>query len=136
MSAGYVCWRCGASLKSLAFPIRRYTECPACREELHACRMCRHYDPALRHGCREERADPVLEPDRGNFCDWFRPRRGAFDNRGETRSAAARSELEKLFADDLAGDEPAAPEPGTKSADGDARQALEKLFGNKDDSSP
>ncbi len=134
MSAGYVCWHCGAALKALAFPIRRYTECPSCREELHVCRMCRHYDRSLRHGCLEERADPVLEPERGNFCDWFRPKRGAFGERADDRNAAARGELDKLFG--AGGDNGEATAPASRSpANGDAREALDRLFGDKGDSS-
>ena len=52
MAHDLVCWKCGASLAALSLPLRRLEECPACRAELHVCRMCRLLDPQAYQQCR------------------------------------------------------------------------------------
>ncbi len=91
------CWRCGASLATLRLPIGRTEECAACRSQLHVCRMCRSWDRARPKQCREDDAEEVRDKERANFCDWFKPRSGAFDAAGAVAEAAAKSALEGLF---------------------------------------
>jgi hypothetical protein len=97
MSADLVCWRCGASLAAFSLPLRRLEECAACRAELHVCRMCSYYDPRIAKKCREEAAEEVRVKDQANFCDYFRPRAGAFDEAGAARERAAHDQLDSLF---------------------------------------
>ena len=118
---GLVCWKCGASLEHLSLPLRRQDECRACGAELHACRLCEFFDPAVAKSCREPVADEVKDTARANFCDYFRPRARAWDGPGGT-GADARSQLEALFGDGPAGSSGA---PG----EDDARRRLEELFG-------
>jgi len=94
---GLQCWRCGASLADLRLPIGRTEECRECRSQLHVCRMCLYYDPRVPKQCREEGAEEVRIKDRANFCDWFKPRPGAFDAAGAAADQAARSAAEALF---------------------------------------
>ena len=91
------CWRCGASLAALPLPFGRTEECPACRSQLHVCRMCQHFDRSRPKQCREDDAEEVRTKDRANVCDWFRPRPGAFDAAGAAAEAAARSAADDLF---------------------------------------
>ncbi|MCE7902435.1 MAG: hypothetical protein DYH20_07200 [Gammaproteobacteria bacterium PRO9] len=91
------CWRCGASLAGLSLPIGRTEECPGCHSQLHVCRMCQSYDPRVPKQCREDDAEEVRSKDRANFCDWFKPRAGAFDSAGAAADQAARSAAEALF---------------------------------------
>ena len=46
-------------------------ECPSCRRDVHCCRQCRNFDPAVHNQCRETQAEWVVDKDRRNFCDWF-----------------------------------------------------------------
>jgi hypothetical protein len=114
MAHDLVCWRCGASLAELTLPLRRREECPACRAELHSCRMCVAWEPRLPRKCREQDAEEVKAKDTANFCDWFRPRTGAFDAALAAAERQAQSQLASLF-----GGPAAAPDPGsTTAADG------------------
>jgi hypothetical protein len=97
MAHDLVCWKCGASLAALSLPLRRLDECPACRAELHACRLCVDYDIRIAKHCREPTAEEVRDKDRANFCDHFKPRPGAHRPRDAAAIDAARDELERLF---------------------------------------
>lgn len=97
MSHGLVCWRCGASLAALALPFGRLEECPDCQSPLHVCRLCLHYDRTRPKQCREDDAEEVREKERPNFCDYYRPRPGAFDAGQARAEEEARQALEKLF---------------------------------------
>jgi len=92
-----VCWKCGASLAALSLPLRRLDECPSCRAELHVCRMCVDYDPRVAKQCREPTAEEVRDKTRANFCDYFKPRPGAYVPTDTSEAERARAELEKLF---------------------------------------
>jgi hypothetical protein len=59
--------------------------------------MCRSWDRTRPKQCREEDAEEVRDKERANFCDWFKPRSGAFDAAGAAAEAAAKSALEGLF---------------------------------------
>jgi hypothetical protein len=60
------------------------------------CRNCAHHDPAAYNECRESNAERVLEKERSNRCDYFRPGNRA-DGEQNPAQANAKSELEKLF---------------------------------------
>jgi hypothetical protein len=96
-AAGLVCWKCGASLAALTLPLRRLEECPKCRCELHVCRMCVDYDTSVAKHCREPIAEEVRDKTRANFCDFFKPRPGAYAAPNIAEVERARAELEKLF---------------------------------------
>jgi len=119
---GLVCWKCGASLEQLPLPLRRLEECGACGAELHACRLCEFYDPAVAKSCREPVAEEVKDKTRANFCDYFRPKARAWLAQGGP-SDAARAQLESLFG--------GTPENGggAPSPADEARSRLEELFG-------
>ena len=117
-----VCWKCGASLKEVPQPLSRQSVCLKCGAELYVCRLCEFHDPKLRQGCREDRADHVQEKEHANFCEWFRPRPGAYAPRDEAPGQAARARLDALFG----GGKPDVPEPTDE-----ARGELDKLFGGK-----
>ena len=110
-----VCRHCGAAV-SVAEPIPRDSECPGCGKDLRACVQCRHYDVAYNNACRETMADPVVEKERRNFCEYFSFSSEAFVPAGTARQAEARAKLEGLFG--------GAAKPGAS----DARQRLEDLF--------
>jgi len=116
----YQCQHCGAPV-TLAEPIPRESSCESCRRDYHACRQCRHYDPALHNGCRETEAELVEDKERRNFCEFFSfnlaPFRAA--TKDASREAQARAKLEGLFG--------GASSPRA-DRETDARRRLEGLF--------
>jgi hypothetical protein len=90
-----VCWKCGAALAALTLPLRRLEECPKCRAELHVCRMCVLFDPGAYQQCREPTVEEVRDKTRANYCDYFKPKAGAW--RGGGDEERARSDLDRLF---------------------------------------
>jgi hypothetical protein len=92
-----VCWKCGTSLASLSLPLRRLDECPRCRAELHVCRLCVEYDTRVAKHCREPTAEEVRDKEHANFCDFFKPRPGAYQAPNTQEVERSLSELEKLF---------------------------------------
>lgn len=126
-----VCWKCGASLRDLPIPLARLAECNACGAELYVCRMCRFFEARVAQKCVEERADPPLDKDRANFCDYFSPRPHAYQPTDDAESQKARAQLEALFGAPQAEDDIPASAGETSSDAEKARAELERLFGSK-----
>jgi len=120
-----VCWKCGASLAAEPLPLARVAECPSCNADLHVCRLCEFYDPAVAKFCREPVAEEVHNKERANFCGYFQPRPQAFTAHDPQPEQGARNALDALFGDD-SDDRDATS--GMNDVDA-ARQQLDKLFG-------
>ena len=117
-----VCWKCGASLDEVPFPLSRYAECLACRSELHVCRMCRFYDVRLAQDCAEPIAEEVKDKTRANFCELFEARPAAFSPGEDSPGATDIDALNALFGEqDQQG-------PASSATD-DHQRALDELFG-------
>lgn len=123
MSADLVCWKCGASLKELSLPLRRLDECKQCHAELHVCKLCEWYSTSVAKHCRETVAEEVKDKERANFCDYFKPRAGAFSSANPVASDRAKAELDALFGSSKS----EASAQQTSAADR-ARMELENLF--------
>jgi hypothetical protein len=121
MPNGLVCWNCGASLKGMSLPLRRLDACKTCNAELHACRLCEFYDTAVAKHCREPVADEVKDKERANFCDYFKPRPGAYIA-PDSAASKARAELEAMFGGTVI---------DSKDVNEAARSALGDLFRKK-----
>jgi hypothetical protein len=119
--AQLVCWKCGASIADLSLPLRRLDECKQCGAELHACKLCEFYSTAVAKHCREPIAEEVKDKERANFCDYFKPRPGAYSDAGRDAASKAKAELEALFG----GAKSPSAEP---SAAEKAKAELEALF--------
>ncbi len=94
------CWSCRSPLpyaRHAAVP--RESECPKCGRDLHACRNCRHHDPAVSNRCREPNAEWVTDRERANFCEFFQLAAEPLGS-GPDRSAEARRKLDDLFRKD------------------------------------
>jgi len=122
MSSDLVCWKCGASLKDLSLPLQRLDECKQCHAELHVCKLCEWYSTAVAKHCRETIAEEVKDKERANFCDYFKPRAGAFSN-PSTAADRAKADLDALFGANKTEANPQQP-----SAADRARLELENLF--------
>lgn len=123
MSDTYTCWKCGVAQAELLLPLARLAECPACRAQLHVCRMCRYFDPAAAQQCREPVADAVTDKQRANFCGYFQIRPNAFVASTD-KAAQSRRQLEALFGREAAA---SAQQQGDSTEDV-ARGKLEELF--------
>ena len=122
MAQTATCWKCGTSLAEVPLPFARIAECPACRADLHVCRMCEFFDPGVRRGCREPVADEVSDRERANFCGYFTPKPGLGPGVDDGASQTARAALDSLFG--LPSSNAAPP-----SDTGEARRRLDELFG-------
>lgn len=129
------CWKCGAELKELILPLSRREECPACRAELHVCRMCEWYDSRVSDHCREDRAEAVSDATRANFCDYFKLSTNTFSEKQHTQQSAAKAGLDALFGG--GGDKESLT--ANSSGDGEAlskeeaaRREFARLFGDDD----
>lgn len=118
MNDELLCYRCGESLARLSLPLSRQDECPSCSVYLHVCRMCDFFDRDVPKQCREDDAEEVVEKERLNFCEWFKPGYKAFDAARATQVAKAKGALAELFGEGTAG------ENGRE----DAISEAEKLF--------
>lgn len=92
------CWNCGASLNDIPRPISRHANCSKCFEVLHCCRMCRWYAPGRPGDCDHDRADPPVEKENANFCEFFSPT-NAFVTSESQRKDSAKSEFSALFGE-------------------------------------
>jgi hypothetical protein len=88
------CWNCGAPLTVLDYG--RADTCRKCGRDTKVCKGCQHYDPSAHNECRENQADRVVEKERSNFCDYFRPGSGKGANASESRDAM-KSAADALF---------------------------------------
>ena len=124
------CWNCAASLAELPRPITRHMNCPACFEDLHCCRMCRHFREMASSACDEERAEPPVYKEGANFCDYFRPAGDGYRKGRNERQAQAKAGLDALFADRAgqAGEGDAPEGQDTTSEEDAARRRLDALF--------
>ncbi len=97
------CFSCGNEFPDNQ-PFHRAEQCPHCRADVRVCLNCTFYDPAAQWECREHISEPVRDKERGNFCDFFRPRSGGPGEagttaRGHNEADEARSKFNKLFGD-------------------------------------
>lgn len=65
------CWNCGDGLKACDYG--RETNCLNCSRPTRVCLNCRWYSPSRPNACEEPIAEPVMEKDRSNFCNFFEP---------------------------------------------------------------
>lgn len=97
MPSPLVCWKCGASLAALTLPLRRLDVCKACNAELHVCKMCVEYDTSYAKHCREPIAEEVRNKEEANFCDFFKPKAGAYRPRDQAEADRSKAALDALF---------------------------------------
>ncbi len=90
------CFQCGQEIAADR-KILREDECPHCSSDLHCCRNCELFDPAVSNQCREPQADWVNDKERANFCEFFgfAEKSRARDQRQEP--ASARDAFNRLF---------------------------------------
>ncbi len=70
-------------------------ECPHCGADLHICKNCFFYDVTAENDCREPSAELVLDKERANFCECFRPAED--DQAAAGPGDEVKKQLEALF---------------------------------------
>ncbi len=88
------CWSCAQPLSYLEYG--RGDRCQKCGRDTRVCKGCVHYDRSAYNECREPQADRVVDKERSNFCDYFRPKSGGAQG-GEDPVAKAKAAAEALF---------------------------------------
>jgi len=124
------CWKCGKELKNLLLPFSRYEECSACKADLHVCIACKNYDSTVSDGCREDRADFILDKDKANFCDYFKANPKPFKKQDNAEARAARAKLAELFGEEPVEDDEE-PDTSPQSEADRALAELKRLFGDE-----
>lgn len=73
----------------------RQDTCPKCGFATRVCMNCMYYDPSRYNECSEPVADRVVDKEKANFCDYFKP--GARIQSGLSAQEQARKAAEALF---------------------------------------
>lgn len=84
------CHKCGHELKA-EIDYGRQDTCLKCRASTHVCLNCRYYDTSKYNECTEPVAERVVDKEKANFCDHFKPtdrKPGADDARTAALKAA------------------------------------------------
>src|SRR5689334_15348304 len=66
------CHKCGRGLNADADYGRQDT-CQGCRNPTRVCLNCKNYDKSQYNDCSEPAAERVVEKEKSNFCDYFKP---------------------------------------------------------------
>lgn len=85
------CYNCNHLIEDFG----RADTCPSCRRDTRVCRNCEFYDSNYNNECRESQADRVVEKEKSNFCDYFKP--GSREGGSGPSSDDLKSAAEKLF---------------------------------------
>src|SRR5437868_4387050 len=70
----YLCWSCGNEqifAVKVGIKVGRRDSCPHCATDLHVCKNCRHWDPAIHNQCKEPEANFIRDREEANFCAHF-----------------------------------------------------------------
>lgn len=89
------CGSCGRKLDIVGNQVGRRDTCPDCGAFIHACRSCRHFEPAVAKQCKEPFAEVPMDKDAPNFCDFFQIGEGGVTD-GPSKDALI-SAAEALF---------------------------------------
>ncbi len=64
--------------------------------------MCEFHDPNVPKQCTEDDAEEVVEKERLNFCEWYKPGTELFDPQQAVEESRAKGELSSLFGEEEA----------------------------------
>ncbi|MEG3640869.1 hypothetical protein [Magnetococcus sp. PR-3] len=100
MTTPYACWSCKHSLEAEDF--KRGAYCDRCGRDLRCCMACHFYAVEAYNACHETQAERVVDKEKSNFCDFFKPRpaqgsKGAMGHRQGVAKDAALDAAEALF---------------------------------------
>ncbi len=89
------CWSCNHDIAANQY--HRQDHCDSCGRDTHACKNCEHHDRAYNNECRESSAERIVDKEKANFCDHFKPgtRAGAEAASREALKSAAEALFKK-----------------------------------------
>lgn len=90
------CHSCGTELR-LESDYGRQDTCDKCGRPTRCCMNCVHYDPKRYNECSEPVADRMVDKEKGNFCDYFKPGNSASAGAAQSAADAAKKAAEALF---------------------------------------
>ena len=94
-----ICWKCHKDLGKIA--VFRQTECSFCSSSLHCCFACEFYEKGSHYDCHETVDSLVVDKDRANFCESFKPKENniaASSGDEKNRADAAKAAFAALFS--------------------------------------
>ena len=65
------CFHCGKEIEENNFG--RQDSCLSCGRDTKVCKNCINYDPKMHNECKENQAERIVDKEKRNFCDWFKP---------------------------------------------------------------
>lgn len=89
------CHKCGRELNS-EFEFGRQDTCSGCGLATHSCMNCMHYNTSRYNECDEPVAERVVDKEKFNFCDYFKPGTGKGGQGLSSRDQALKA-AEALF---------------------------------------
>ena len=95
--------------------------------------LCNHYRANDATPCDDDRAEPPVNKENANFCEFFGLRFGAYDGR-VLHQDAARTKLEALFNEDMIGSVSTETSDTPVTKETRAKAKLDALFGDGKDS--
>ena len=113
------CWRCGSNNPDQPLPVPRAASCDSCNADLHVCCQCEYFDKSKANACAEPIADVVQQKERANFCDHFSPSPDAYQPESTSEQDKARAGLNALFG---ISDDGIARQPGESKSDAARRE--------------
>ena len=70
----HYCYYCGKAIElSMGSSISVRDYCTKCNRDLHSCFNCQHYSPEAYNECHEPQAERVVDKEKANCCDYFKP---------------------------------------------------------------
>jgi hypothetical protein len=70
----YYCHKCRNQIEfviKVGIKVGRHDTCAHCAADIHVCKNCRFYNPALHNQCRIPEADFIRDREAANFCPHF-----------------------------------------------------------------
>ena len=92
-----ICFKCSTE-NPVVVLVGRGDNCLKCGFSLRVCRNCEHYDLKAYNECHEPSADRVVDKEKANFCDFFKPnQKSASQNQTTTKPLDPKALAEALF---------------------------------------
>jgi hypothetical protein len=96
----YYCWTCRNELifdVKVGVKVGRRDSCMHCGADLHVCKNCALYDPAIHNQCREPEAQFIRDRETGNFCPHFDFKNADAAPKEADNVSSAKAKLDALF---------------------------------------
>ncbi len=71
--------------------------CPFCMRDLHCCLACHFHDRGLSNECQETQAEPVLDKEKANYCEYFQFAKKNVSGQAIDQALKAKEKLAELF---------------------------------------